>query len=71
MRCMDDVPAPDAIPPLPGSLPPPPDTPSRVPPMPPLDDEQDVMPPALRLPGRPGAPERVGSRLAGGPFSRA
>ena len=65
MRCMDDVPAPDAVPPIPDPHPPPLDTPQRVPPLPPADDDDDSLPPPMRLPGRPGVPERVGVGVAG------
>lgn len=71
MRCIDEIPAPDAVPPLPDSHPPPSDTPPRVPPVPPTDDDDDPLPPPVRLPGRPGVPERVARPGARRPVNRA
>lgn len=49
------VPAPESVPPVddPGAPPPPP------PPVPVPPDEDGDLPPPVRLPGQPGAPERV------------
>ncbi len=60
MHCLDEVPAPESVPPVPDTphtipgAPPPP-----LPVVPPGDDDDDTMPPPVQLPGRPGVPERV------------